>query len=99
MLCLFLGTDFQKITLQIFLCLFVIKKVDKWKTLSSQKKFGLISRKVFFFYLRRKTFSENCEKIRNVILFVDYIKFGPQTFDCYIYFVLNIYFSILSLRI
>jgi hypothetical protein len=38
-------------------------------------------------------------KFRNVILFADYIKFGPQTFDFYIYFVLNIYFSISSLKI
>jgi hypothetical protein len=47
----------------------------------------------------RKTFFGSCEKFRNVILFVDYIKFDPQTFDCYIYFVLNIYFSISSLKI
>jgi hypothetical protein len=47
----------------------------------------------------RKTFFGSCEKFRNVILFADYIKFGPQTFDCYIYFVLNIYFSISSLKI
>jgi len=38
-------------------------------------------------------------KILEMILFVDYIKFDPQTFDCYIYFVLNIYFSISSLKI
>ena len=41
----------------------------------------------------RKTLSGSCEKFRNVILFADYIKFGPQTFD------LNIYFSISSLKI
>jgi hypothetical protein len=46
-----------------------------------------------------KTLSGSCEKFRNVILFADYIKFGPQTFDCYIYFALNIYFSISSLKI
>jgi len=40
-----------------------------------------------------KTLFESCEKFRNVILFVDYIKFGPQTFNCYIYF------SISSLKI
>jgi len=51
------------------------------------------------FILGGKTISESCEKFRNVILFVDYIKFGLQTFDCYIYFVLNIYFSISSLII
>jgi hypothetical protein len=32
-------------------------------------------------------------------LFADYIKFDPQTFDCYIYFILNICFSISSLKI
>ena len=48
-------------------------------------KFGLISRKVFSFYFGRKTLSGSCEKFRNAILFADYIKFGPQTFDCYIY--------------
>jgi hypothetical protein len=44
-------------------------------------KFGLVSRKVFYFYVGRKTLSRSCEKIRNVILFADYTKFGPQTFD------------------
>jgi len=38
----------------------------------------------------RKTLSESCEKFRNIILFADYIKFGLQIFDCYIYF--EIYF-------
>jgi len=66
------------------------------KYFSVIEKFGLISRKVFSFYFGRKIFSGSCEKFRNVILFVDYIKFGSQTFDCYI---LNIVFSISSLRI
>jgi hypothetical protein len=48
---------------------------------------------------KRKTLSGSYEKFRNIILFADYIKFGPQTFDCYLYFVLNIYFSISSLKI
>ena len=39
----------------------------------------------------QKTLSGNCEKFRNVILFVDYIKFGSQTFDCYIYIYIYIY--------
>ena len=51
-------------------------------------------------FSRKLTLSESCEKFRNVILFADYIKFGLETFDCYIYFVLNInLFSISSLRI
>jgi hypothetical protein len=69
------------------------------KHFPDKEKFDLISRKVFSFYFERKIFSENCEKFKNVILFADYIKFDPQTFDCYIYFFLNIYFSISSLRI
>jgi hypothetical protein len=41
------------------------------------------------------------EVVKNLkmLLFADYIKFDHQTFDCYIYFVLNIYFLISSLKI
>ena len=38
-----------------------------------------------------KTLSGSCEKFRNVILFADYIKFGPQTFDYYIYILFWIF--------
>jgi hypothetical protein len=79
-------------------CLPLEKLVNK-KHFSVKEKFGLVSRKIFFFYFGQKTLSRSCEKFRNIILFAAYIKFGHQTFDCYIYFVLNIYFSISSLRI
>jgi hypothetical protein len=54
-----------------------------------------------------KCFPENLggkhfpEVVKNLemSLFADYIKFDPQTFDCCIYFVLNIYFLISSLKI
>jgi len=78
-------------------CLLLEKLVNE-KHFSVKEKFGLVSRKVFFFYFKWKTLSGSCEKFRNVILFADYIKFGPQTFDCYIYFVLNIFFLISSLK-
>jgi hypothetical protein len=68
----------------------IIKKHLKTKI---DFKFSLVFRKVFSFYFGRKTLSGSCEKFRNVILFAYYIKFGPQTFDCYIYFVLNICFQ------
>ena len=45
-----------------------------------------------------KTLSGSCEKLE-MSLFADYIKFDHQIFYCYIYFVLNIYFSISSLKI
>jgi hypothetical protein len=63
-----------------------------------KEKFGLVFRKVFSLYFGRKTLSGSCEKFRNVILFADYIKFGSQTFDCYIYFVLNIFFQFYPLE-
>jgi len=68
-----------------------LKKLANGKHFPVKEKFGLVSKKVFFFYFGRKTLSRSCEKIRNVILFVDYIKFGPQTFDCYIYIYIYIY--------
>jgi hypothetical protein len=86
-------------------CLLLEKLVNKKyfpvneKHFPVKEKFGLVSKKVFSFYFGRKTLFGSCEKFRNVILFADYIKFGPQTFDCYIYFILNIYFSISSLSI
>jgi hypothetical protein len=62
-------------------------------------KFVLISRKVFFFYFGRKTLSISCEKIKNIILFADYVKFDPQTFDCYIFCSNIFFFSNSSLKI
>jgi hypothetical protein len=85
-------SGFLETTFQTFLCLFVIRKVGQRKILSSQKKFGFVFREVFSFYFEWKTLSGSCEKFRNVILFADYIKFGPQTFDCYIFF-LNFFFN------
>jgi len=78
------------------LFLFIIRKVDQRKNFSVKKK--LIFRKVFSFHFRQKTLFRNYENFRNIILFVDYIKFGPQTFDCYIYFVLNTYFQFHPLK-
>jgi len=78
-----------------YICLLLEKLVNR-KYFIVKGKFGLVFRKVFSFYFEWKTLFGSCEKFRNVILFADYIKFGPQTFDCYIYiyiyFVLNIYF-------
>ena len=51
---------------------------------------------VFLKNLKGKHFSKIVKNLET-LLFADYIKFDPQTFDCYIYFVLNIYFSISSL--
>ena len=89
------GKSFSKLSR---VCLPLEKLVNK-KHFPVKEKFGLVSRKVVSFYFGRKTLSGSCEKFRNVILFADYIKFDPQTFDCYIYFALNIYFSISSLKI
>jgi hypothetical protein len=96
-------SSFRKTTFQTFLYLFVMRKLVNGKHFLVKEKFDLVSRKVFPFYFGQKTLSGSCEKFRNVILFADYIKFCPQTFDCYIYIyiyiVLNIFFSISSLII
>jgi len=92
-------SGFRETTFQTFLYLFAFKKVGQWKTLSSQRKIWLdFQESVFLENLGRKHFPEIVKNLE-MLLFVDYIKFDPQTFDCYIYFVLNIYFSISSLKI
>ena len=91
--------DFRETIFQTFLCLFAIRKVGQRKTLSNQRKIWLgFQESVFLENLSGKHFPKVVKKLE-MSLFADYIKFSPQTFDCYIYFVLNIYFSISSLKI
>jgi len=91
-LCLFSESGFRETTFQTFMCLFAIRKVGLRKTLSSQKKIWLgFQESVFLENLDGKHFPEVVKNLK-MPLFTDYIKFDPQTFDCYIYFVLNIYF-------
>jgi len=54
-------------------------------TFQSKKNLAWFSGKYFPEKFGRKTLSGSCEKFRNIILFVDYIKFDPQTFGFYIY--------------
>ena len=84
----FSKTGFRKITFQTFLCL-------TENTFQSKKFFFLVSRKVFSFYFGWKTLSGSCEKFRNVILFTDYIKFGPHSFNYYLFYFLDLIFIIL----
>jgi hypothetical protein len=83
-----------------FFCVFLpLEKLVNGKHFSINEKFNIVFKKVFSFYFGGNTLSGSCEKFRNIILFANYIKFGSQTFDCYIYFVLNICFSISSIVI
>jgi hypothetical protein len=84
-------SNFMKIIFQTCVCLSLKKLVNR-KHFPVKEKFSLVSRKVCFFYFEWNTLSESCEKFRNIILFADYIKFDPQTFDCYIYFVFEYLF-------
>jgi len=67
--------------------------VCHWKSWSTENTFqskenlAWFSGKSFPKKFERKTLFGSCEKFKNVILFADYIKFDPQTFDCYIYFL------------
>jgi len=92
MRCLFDGKWFEENFFKIFfyICL-LLEKLVNGKHFSVKEKFGLIFRKMISFNFGWKTLSGSCEKFRNIILFVDYIKFSPQTFDCYIYIYIYIY--------
>jgi len=84
---------------KLFICVYLpLGKLLTENTFQSKKHLAWFPEKCFPRKFRWKTLSGSCEKFRHIILFADYIKFGPQTFDCYIYFALNIYFSISSLK-
>jgi hypothetical protein len=72
-----------------YICLSLEKLVNE-KYFSVEEKFGLVSRNVFSFYFGRKTLFSSYEKFKNFMLFVDYVKFDLQTFDC-LYFILNLF--------
>jgi len=61
------------------------------KTFQPKENLAWFPGKCFPRKFGRKTLSGSCEKIRNVILFANYIKFSRQTFDCYIYIYIYIY--------
>jgi len=46
-------------------------------TFQSKKNLPWFPEKCFSEKFGQKTFSGSCEKFRNIILFADYIKFGP----------------------
>jgi CRISPR/Cas system-associated endoribonuclease Cas2 len=64
--------------------LFAIRKVGQRKTHFSQRKIWLgFQESVFLENLNEKHFLKVVKNLE-MSLFADYIKFGPQTFDCYI---------------
>jgi hypothetical protein len=72
---------FEKLFSKLFCVYLPLEKLVNEKHFSAKEKFDLVFIKIFSFYFERKTLFESCEKFRNVILFADYIKFDPQTFD------------------
>jgi hypothetical protein len=81
---------FQKIIFYVYLSL---EKLINGKYFPVKEKFSLVFRKVFFFYSGWKTLSRSREKFKNIILFVDYNKFAPQTFNCYIFYFESFFFN------
>jgi len=75
-----------------------LEKLVNGKHFPVKEKFDLVFKKVFSFYFRRKTLSRSYEKFRNVMLFADYIKFGSQTFDCYIFCFETFFFQFYPLE-
>jgi hypothetical protein len=72
---------FGKLLFKLSCVCLPLEKLVNRKHFPVKGKFGLVSRKVFSLNFGRKTLSKSCEKFKNIILFADYIKFGPQTFD------------------
>jgi hypothetical protein len=50
------------------------------KTHFSKKNLIWLPEKYFHFILGEKYFLEYVKKLRNIMLFIDYIKFDPRTF-------------------
>jgi hypothetical protein len=97
--CLFYENSFLKIIFQTFIYLFIIKKLVNKKYFLEKKTWLSFQESVFLLFLVKNTF-RSCEKFINILLFVDYIKFGPQSFDCYIFCFESFFFiSISSFRI
>jgi len=74
-----------------------LEKLVNGKYFSIKEKFGLISRKMFFFYFGRKTLSKSCEKFKNIILFLIILNLVLKLWLLYVLF--EFYFSISSLKI
>ena len=68
---------FWKAFSKLFCVCLSIEKLVNGKHFSVKEKFSLVFRKVFFFYFGRKTLFRSYEKFKNIMLFADYIKFGP----------------------
>jgi len=61
-----------------------LKKLVNGKHFPVKGKFGLIFRKVFSWKIWTENTFRKFVKNLEMSLFADYIKFDPQTFDCYI---------------
>jgi hypothetical protein len=68
-----------------------LKNWSTENTFQSKENLTWFPGKCFLEKFGWKTLSGSCEKFKNIILFTDYIKFGPQTFDCYIYILFWIF--------
>jgi hypothetical protein len=70
-----LKSYFQKLFFKFLYIYLLLEKLVNEKHFLVKEKFNLVFKKVFF-YFRWKIFSKSCEKFKNILLFVDYIKFG-----------------------
>ena len=56
---------------------FLLENLFNEKYFTIKEKINLVFKKIFSFYFFEKTLSRNYKRIRNVILFTEYIKFDP----------------------
>jgi len=87
----FIESGFLKTTFQLFYIYLPLEKLINKKHFLVKEMFGVVFKKVFFFYSMQNILS----RLKNILLFVGYIKFDSQSFDCYMFCFEFLFFSFL----
>jgi hypothetical protein len=84
---------FYKLFFEFFHVCLPLKNLVNEKYFWIKEKLNLICRKIFSFYLGRTTLFKSYKKIKNILLFVNYIKFDYLSFDWYIFCFESFFFN------
>jgi hypothetical protein len=84
---------FWKLFFNFFYICFSLKILINKKHFTIKKKINFISKIVISFYFLPETLFRSYKKFRNIMLFTDYIKFDPRTFNCYIFYFESFFFK------
>jgi hypothetical protein len=76
---------FYKLFFKLFHVCLPLKNLVNEKHFWMKEKLDLICRKIFSFYFGRTTLFKSYKKFKNILIFVNYIKFDHLFFDWYIF--------------